>query len=1220
MKSAFASVTKVTENESDGNEDDFPVVFCFFLHSVYTFSFFSYDIIDINMATISKLIEKTQDYDSAERYMATTDLCNLLGQESFKLDGTTEKLVVTAILKQLDDKNNDVQSVAVKCLAILLKKVQEEQVGDICEKLCILILQEGQAMLRDIYSIGLKTLITDVPDKMGDKVSSKLTTRLLNGISAAHHDDIRRECLENLAELLRRFGHLIVAEHEEIMTSVLIQLDNPKAIIRKKAAICLGSLAVVSSDALLNRLLERLLELIDPPEPSTKSSDTRTLIQTIGTISRTVGYRLGRHLDRLIPLIIRFCGDPNDESQQNDAANELREHCFPAIESFVLRCPREVTPYLDHILSLSFAFMKYDPNYSYCEEDDNAMDEDNEQEEEDEGYGGSDDDDTSWKVRKAAIKVISAVVTARPDMLSKLYQDYIEVLVGRFKEREENVRLDVLHCLGSMLQASLVSNGAKSDSETGMRSQQGMGIGSLTSFAQGIPLVRTRSTRDHLFEKSDQIIIAARKQLQCGTVKSKSPVFSLLRTLTQVTHGHLNRHLKDLVGDFIKCMSSEKNQTLKLDALLFLHALFEYHPAEVMQPHIPAVLPHILGCIKEDWYKIIAEALRVLGAVIVAARPVNSLGDMFVGSSDQSAMAHPSFYVVLSRLEVHDIDQEIKECAISTMGKLFVHFGDELKEQLPIVLGLLRRRMENDTTRNSTLKSLDMMAHSPLALDLSPVLQQSSVELSHFLRQQSRVLKQQALITLDSLVRSPSAQLSDELCKTILVEAANLVSDSDLHLAHLALTLTQGIISKQPSAAGIVFTHIYRPSIELSQSPLLQGHSLRSLVAFLQDLVILRAPSMTFQDIFSALYHRAVTSSTVQHNGLGGASSSQSTVCSGKQSVSNLATCIAGVCMQVDSAVRNTVVAQLASDLAPGDEGRRHLALLCIGELGQSTDLASTSADLKSLILSCFDSSAEETKTAAAYALGHLAVGNIPTYLPAILQSIPTSKHQYLLLASLKEIMLVHADKGIAFTAFLEDVLAALRPYITAEEEGVRNMVAECLGIATFMHPEGMMPLLIKLLDESPTGQGLAAWTVTTALRFALTRPVSNNGLPTFQDVMRRFIPVLASTDLEVRKAALLLINTAVYYNSSVLRDSLENEINPQLIDTLKFKQERTVDLGPFKHKVDDGLPLRKVALTCIETMLDFCKEKMDLSRFLHAIVASSMADDSLKMQAHQVG
>lgn len=99
------------------------------------------------------------------------------------------------------------------------------------------------------------------------------------------------------------------------------------------------------------------------------TGDTRTLIQTIGAISRTVGHRLGRHLDRLVPIFLKFCGDADDESQQSEAANELREHCFPGLESFALRCPREVAPYLGDILRTSIGFMKYDPNYSYDDED-----------------------------------------------------------------------------------------------------------------------------------------------------------------------------------------------------------------------------------------------------------------------------------------------------------------------------------------------------------------------------------------------------------------------------------------------------------------------------------------------------------------------------------------------------------------------------------------------------------------------------------------------------------------------------------------------------------------------------------------------------------------------------------------------------------------------------------------------------------------------------------
>ena len=74
-----------------------------------------------------------------ERYMATNDLCTLLSRDSaVKIDEQMEARICSAVLKQLDDKSNDVQSVAVKCLAILLKKVQQTQVGEICKKLCSL--------------------------------------------------------------------------------------------------------------------------------------------------------------------------------------------------------------------------------------------------------------------------------------------------------------------------------------------------------------------------------------------------------------------------------------------------------------------------------------------------------------------------------------------------------------------------------------------------------------------------------------------------------------------------------------------------------------------------------------------------------------------------------------------------------------------------------------------------------------------------------------------------------------------------------------------------------------------------------------------------------------------------------------------------------------------------------------------------------------------------
>ncbi len=428
----------------------------------------------------------------------------------------------------------------MKCLAIILKKVQQTQIGEICKKLCALIL-DGKDALRDIYSIGLKTLIADVPDTMGALVTEKLTANLLTGISRPGSEDVKRECLDNMSELLKRFGGLNDKDHVDIMNGIVAQLDHDRMVIRKRAANCLGSLAVVSSDALLNRLVQTLLEKIDQTEKKSaggfSSQETRTLIQTIGTISRTVGYRLGRHLDKIVPLFLRFCGDPNDEIQQTDAANELRENCFPGLESFVLRCPREVASFLPDILKVSIAFMKYDPNYAYDEEDDTSamdleeedvdqMDQDEVDEEAfdaDEEGGGSDDDDTSWKVRKAAVKVINAVITARPELLLELYSSCGDELIGRFKEREENVRLDIISCFCHLVQAtcsvsSLAINSARLTGKSD--------VGSTLPL-----LVRHRSIIGLLEVRVTQIVAASCVQLAGSSIKTKSAIFNLLRSV-----------------------------------------------------------------------------------------------------------------------------------------------------------------------------------------------------------------------------------------------------------------------------------------------------------------------------------------------------------------------------------------------------------------------------------------------------------------------------------------------------------------------------------------------------------------------------------------------------------------------------------------------------------------------------------------------------------------
>jgi hypothetical protein len=71
-------------------------------------------------------------------------------------------------------------------------------------------------------------------------------------------------------------GREVESEHERVMSTVIVQLQHERPVVRKRANACLGAFAVVVSDTLLNRLMESLLGQIETQQ---NSRDRQTLIQ-----------------------------------------------------------------------------------------------------------------------------------------------------------------------------------------------------------------------------------------------------------------------------------------------------------------------------------------------------------------------------------------------------------------------------------------------------------------------------------------------------------------------------------------------------------------------------------------------------------------------------------------------------------------------------------------------------------------------------------------------------------------------------------------------------------------------------------------------------------------------------------------------------------------------------------------------------------------------------
>ncbi|MBN3283611.1 CAND1 protein, partial [Polyodon spathula] len=78
--------------------------------------------------------------------MATNDLMMELQKDSIKLDEDSENKVVTMLLKLLEDKNGEVQNLAVKCLGPLVGKVKDYQVETIVDTLCTNMLSDKEQL------------------------------------------------------------------------------------------------------------------------------------------------------------------------------------------------------------------------------------------------------------------------------------------------------------------------------------------------------------------------------------------------------------------------------------------------------------------------------------------------------------------------------------------------------------------------------------------------------------------------------------------------------------------------------------------------------------------------------------------------------------------------------------------------------------------------------------------------------------------------------------------------------------------------------------------------------------------------------------------------------------------------------------------------------------------------------------------------------------------
>uniref|UniRef100_A0A4W6DC61 TATA-binding protein interacting (TIP20) domain-containing protein n=1 Tax=Lates calcarifer TaxID=8187 RepID=A0A4W6DC61_LATCA len=1074
------------------------------------------------------------------KFMATNDLMLELQKDSIKLDEDSERKVVTMLLKLLEDKNGEVQNLAVKCLAPLVSKVKEPQVETMVDTLCSNMVSDKE-QLRDISSMGLKTVIAELPLSSSGglnltaSVCKKITSQLIGAMGKQEDVSVQLEALDILSDMLG--SGALVGFHSSLLSSLLPQLTSPRMAVRKRSILALGHLVPCCSPALFSQLTEHLLTELAKGPPT---SVTRTYIQCLATISRQGGHRVGEHLEKLIPMVVKFTGVEDDE---------LREYCFQAFEAFIRRCPKEMSPHVATVTKLCLKFMTFDPNYNYDddeEEEEDSMDiEDGLDEESDDEY--SDDDDMSWKVRRSSIKCLEALIGTRRDLLLSFYSSVCPALLARFKEREENVRADVFAAFSTLLRQTRVGS-------TGGRH---------------VPL----------------IVKALHRQLKEKSIKSRQGCFCLLTELSHTLPGALEPHIPALIPGIVFSLTDKSTSSnMRIDALSFFHVLLLSHPPQAFQPHMQVLLPPVVACVEDSFYKITSEALLVTQQLVRVMRPQGQTAT--AGGFDPKPFV---FSVTLKRLKATDIDQEVKERAISCMGHMVCHLGDHLGAELQGVLAIFLERLKNEITRLTTVRTITLIAASPIKIDLSSILSETLSVLGSFLRKNQRALKLGTLACLTALVTHHAAAIKPAALEPVLSELPALVDEADMHFvsAQVSVTLLTCMAKACPSSLAKISSSVLPGVFRLVHSPLLQGGALAAILDFMQALVLSKTSNLGYSQLLKSLTEPFHSSpSSVDGGGVH------------RQSIHSVARCVAALSSACPKETPGTVaglIQEVCCVKSPGSpESARVLALLCLGEVGRSGSLGG-SKEVQGVILEAFTSTSEEVKTAASCALGSMAVGSLNDFLPFLLKEISSQpRRQYLLLHSLKEV--ISACPASSLSPHVESIWALLFQNCECQEEGTRNLVAECLGKLTLVNPAQLLP---RLKQQLKAGSPLARSTVVTAIKFTIVdQPAPIDSL--LKDCIGDFLKTLQDNDINVRRVALVMFNSAAHNKPSLIRGLL-GTVLPHLYKETQIRKDliREVEMGPFKHTVDDGLDVRKAAFECMYTLLDSCLEGLDVLQFL---------------------
>jgi cullin-associated NEDD8-dissociated protein 1 len=987
----------------------------------------------------------------------------------------------------------------------------------------------------------MKAIFKEMNSSSCYTVGSTIVPPLLKGITEDNLE-IKELCFDTLNDYINTFNYVLIKESESVLKNKdalvnyaldAIKIDN--LTLRKTASNFLGNFSLILNKSQLNSMVNTLITKIHKTE---EIEEKIIYIVTLNAVAKNTANRNPEIIKTIIPMLLEFCNREYLESNSHnyDQNNDLVENGLNLVETYIMKVTQHMKEYVKEIIDTVLKLIEYDPNYVY---NDDAMDV---EEDYSNAYGDYDQDfafsdDSSWKVRRAAVRVLQSFVKSSLEIpKGGLMETVIQSLVFNLREHDENTKLDIIVCLSSMIRNLYIED---IDNKSEFSNQS---------------LIRTKSSSlivitPIIMDLLQNVI----KELKQKNNKVKGAILQLLTSLALVTPVDLLGALNELIPLLENCNSD--NLSVLTVYIFFGRLLKSLKNAPEITHYFDLLINWFKKGINHDYYKINIESLNMCFYLVKLLAEYQS-------PSEYKSALMTIYDALLPKFEANDIDQELKTAIISTVGNVILYMGHQLEEKfLNHLFNIYLEKIKNENLRPLVFNWLNKCMKNNKVLKLDTALSHWTKSILELLIKNSLHIQYQTL----------------EFLATVLNCCPNAVHGSESNIIETLLS-----IIKEESLVHLIYEIFDSVFSHFKIKPEIIEKTLKETITLLENT---KVTGSSLTPIFNFIEHatKSLDKSTL--------SKMIDSIVDFKNSNQNKAICIAILCKNSDTQTHIIQVCKEKIATSGSDESIMKNALTMLGEVVLRS--SSISGDIFGLLQNCLSSTNEEIKLSVSVCIGKIGVCNPHDFINLILKNSNKTLIPYYFIAIREFLHVISTGQSNKVDSKnIIELFHLIVSHAKDEDEKLRVLAGECLGLIALID-ESVLRHYLDYLNNPDT-------IVRATFYYGLKNVFSmkSNAHSLNEELLNLLLKGLEDSDLIVRQNAFnSLINFALNFSEflrtrySELMEVFKKE------HIIKNELISTVDIGGgMKIKNDKGLPIRKAIYSTIKVILENLPEKVNVS------------------------